>query len=793
MLHADGEADDRSSVIDDSAESADPESASTSESETESEDAAESADEVSDEALSELSDTLAAVSDPDDREGNDSADTGQAGDSKQPDTEPNRPGNRLTLIIATIVAVALVVCGGLFATYRAGIWGRKTIPTAEEIQPQTGKRITADEVAKQLNDRGIKTTINRVYSGKDSGTFIGFDGVQYGESVKPSQTVTVNESMGPGVPKGTVGQSADKVTGTLKSMGAKVRYKQVVVSDTSAHKPGTVIATSPADGSALTDDYDNTIDVGVAVEGNGVGYDLFGMDKDRAKAELESKGYVVTLKPKFSSKAHLGKIMASNPMLGSSVPSGGEITLYYGVDASQVKTMFTQTLEGHKLIINKPSFLDGRFCKADSTGSGLSNDCFVLATSQEDGYLYGVFPESSGHKTLGGPADSGEYNNDIGFDYSVRSDWLTVSRDFQALGKAPGAVDDGLLINGKTGAFELFPIASAEGDVYCGDEAVGDSGGVSCVNGKRVFDPTMLSAPTGLVRKMNDFFLYVPVGADLKAVEDSGYFDASALAKARKQQAVDSDRPFIVMRDKSLYDKSQTETAYASNAAPNPFLPADPRVPGTDTSLKMKPAPSNETVYYLDEDYYRLDWSSLADANVAGADSSAKTSAPSDSQSGGGSPSSGADAASAKIFAELAGAQYAFSPSADGSMYSLMTLKSDGSFSGTTYVADLSGGDSVASAPRKEYPFSGRFASATAGKNGTYVLQCDTSSLKTEDSGESGLKPCGKFTAYPSGTSISTLDTAVRLTLQTRGEADGPKDWLLVNEDAAGIYERTQR
>ncbi|WP_240541885.1 PASTA domain-containing protein [Bifidobacterium simiarum] len=725
------------------------------------------------------------------------------------------------IIIAAIAAAALVIGGGLFATYRAGVWGRKTIPTAQEINeitPRSGKKITAADVAKQLNDRGIDTTITKVYSGKASGTFVGFDGVRYGESIKPTQTVTVTESMGPGVPKGTVGQQAAKVSATLKSMGAKVKYKQVIVTDTSKQKPGTVVATLPSDGSALTDDYDNTIEVGVAVEGDGVGYDLFGMDKNKAGETLSAKGYTVTLKPKFSSRAHLGKIIDADPAFGSTKPADGNVTLYYGVDASQTKTMFTQTLEGHKLVVNKPSFLDGRFCKAadgaasgsdSSAGSGsssdsgssaapvLSNDCFVLATSQDDGYLYSVFPESSGHKTLGGLVDT----EDSGIDDGVRSDMLTASRDFQALGEAPGTVDDGLLINGNTGAFELFPLASAEGDVYCGDAAVGDSGGVSCVNGQRVFDPTMLSKPTGLTRKMNDFFLYVPVNADLKAVEDSGYFDASALAKAKKQQAVNADRPFIVMRDKSLYDKSQTEIAYTSNADPNPFLPADPRVPNSSgTSLKMKPAPSNSAVYYLDEDYYALDWDSLADATVAGTSDDAGTSGTDDSADGQADDDSDdqADAESTKLFAELAGSQYSYSPSADGSMYSLMTLKSDGTFSGTTYAADLSGGDSVADAPRKQYPFSGRFSSAERKSDGSIELDCDASALKVTDEGESGLKVCDEFIAYPAGTSLDSFDTSVQWALQIRGESkSGPKDWLLVNVSqgagSGGVYERTQK
>ncbi|MBW3088555.1 PASTA domain-containing protein [Bifidobacterium sp. 82T24] len=673
---------------------------------------------------------------------------------------------QIILTIAAVVAIALIATGGMFLTHRAGLWGAKTIPDVSAIKPADGKKLTANIVAQQLNDQGITTEVKKVYSGKDVGTFAGLDGVKTGDRISAGQTVTVNESMGPGVPQGTVGKTATDIVATLKTMDVPVRYKQVVVNDTTKTKPGTVIATYPNDGAPVVDTKTG-ISVGVATKGDGIGYDIIGTDKNQAKSTLESKGYSVTLQPKFSSKQYVGKIAGSNPAPGTPLESGDSVTLYYGIDASQTTTVFTKTMDGQKVMANPGDFMTGTYCKSDNT-TCITLDMEKLNSGSEYSYLFNAA------------------------DNDGQSRMLTASRSYQSYGMPPSdSSNAGLLINGKTGTFELFPLSSVMGDLYCGSEPMGDSPGVSCVNGTKVTGST--SPSSGLVRRMDAFYLYFPVGADVNAVESSGYFDADALAKARKQKAVDTSRPFIVVRDKSLYDKSETEISNASQSDPNPFMPADPNAGKTAKTVKMKPAPSDGTVYYLSEGGDTIDWDSLTDADVKGAgDSTGST-----------SDSSGADAASKKIFAELAGSEYTFAASGDGSLYSLMTLKSDGTFSGTTYAADLSDSKySVATAPRKELKFSGRFSSAAKGSGGTYTLQCDAGALKTVDGThaiQAGFDPCGKFTAYPAGTSYDTFGTGVQSVLLNRGESEsGPKDWIIVNQGIAddsipGTYERTKK
>ena len=103
----------------------------------------------------------------------------------------------------------------------------------------------------------------------------------------------------------------------------------------------------------------------------------------------------------------------------------------------------------------------------------------------------------------------------------------------------------------------------------------------------------------------------MPVGADLNKLESDGYFDADALAAAKKQKAVNTTKPFLIYRDPKLYDKT-TRT-----------WPITPPTRSCRTTLrrsksdivKMKPAPSDDTVYYLTVSI-DLDWGELPDADV---------------------------------------------------------------------------------------------------------------------------------------------------------------------------------
>ncbi len=141
-----------------------------------------------------------------------------------------------------------------------------------------------------------------------------------------------------------MGKQATKVVSTFKTMGVPVHYKQVPVSDTKKKPIGSVVATYPAEGQALSDgDKDDGIYIGVATKSDGgaISIDIVGRDVDTVKSELESQGHDVTLVPRLASKKFVGKVSGSDPMPGSTVAEGDAVTLYYGIDASGVKDAYT--------------------------------------------------------------------------------------------------------------------------------------------------------------------------------------------------------------------------------------------------------------------------------------------------------------------------------------------------------------------------------------------------------------------------------------------------------------------
>ena len=92
---------------------------------------------------------------------------------------------RAPLIVGIVLAV-LVVVGGLaaFFTYRNEVWGGKTLPdpasVASEVKDADGGKssvVKAKDVTAALEAKGLKTRTEKVFSGADSGTFVGCRGV----------------------------------------------------------------------------------------------------------------------------------------------------------------------------------------------------------------------------------------------------------------------------------------------------------------------------------------------------------------------------------------------------------------------------------------------------------------------------------------------------------------------------------------------------------------------------------------------------------------------------------------
>ncbi|PWG60215.1 hypothetical protein DF200_03140 [Bifidobacterium catulorum] len=687
---------------------------------------------------------------------------------------PARRIGRIPLIpcIAAIIAVVLVITGGgLFLTHRAGLWGQRTLPTTEELQSSSGQRLTANIVADQLRDQGVKTKVDKVYSGKKAGEFAGYGNARAGERIDAGRTVTVNESMGPGVPKGTVGRKAADVVTMLRAMNVPVTFRQMPVSDTKRYPTGTVVTTWPTEGSPVAD-RKTGIQVAVAMTGQAdIPYDFIGMDKDTARKTLEANYYRVTMKPRFSSKRYLGKIVDSEPKPGVFRPAGYRVTLYYGVDASQRDAVVGQPIDnnGENLgtAMTNVAGLSGKYC----TDGG---DCVTLTPDGTSGWGSTLVTDQqlkNGEWTI---PDSSE-------GVMPFEDGLSLCPFSQEdTGCIPNSADskgylDGFLINGNTGAMELH---SGSGLPYCGTHVFIDENPSYCINGQitsvdDIENYDSKKAVKELVYKPKEFFVVMPVGANLAKLKASGYFSGDS------DYHPDDDRPYLIRRDNAAYQPVKAYAADGLHRKPNPYMPGTGRT-------AFKQAPNEKNVYYLVEDGGALDWDDLKTMRVQ--PSHASDNAKTESQ---------------QAFATLAGT-YKYQPSVDGAFTLQLTLKSDGSFTGRGRSIrgwpDGHGG----TLPQTDAPFNGRFASAIQNDDGTYTLQCDAKSFTTKvDRKQLGFETCGRFVAYPSGTrAVEALsydngnnpqkDTSSSYEAQTGRNRF--TDWTIVNKGDGksdfGVYER---
>lgn len=210
--------------------------------------------------------------------------------------QPSAKRPRMKLI-AAIIAVLVVLAGtGFGLAARKLEWiGPRTVPTV--------RYRTAAEVSRELETKGFLVKKKQMFNALGKGKCLGLVGVKAGDRLPKGTTVTVIESMGPGVPEGTVGSEPSKAETALLKMGVKVVEHEVV-----SEHPGKVAVTMPADGEPVRDT-DDGIHIGVGITGDGIPVEIAGMDKDEAKTKLQQQGFDVTLKPRFSSRKNLGKIV----------------------------------------------------------------------------------------------------------------------------------------------------------------------------------------------------------------------------------------------------------------------------------------------------------------------------------------------------------------------------------------------------------------------------------------------------------------------------------------------------
>ncbi|KAB8292037.1 PASTA domain-containing protein [Bifidobacterium avesanii] len=534
----------------------------------------------------------------------------QAASQPTPKPKPKKKGGKGGKIVAIVMTVVLLLIAAIgataYLTWRQGLWGGAILPQESSFTVQAGQQLTADVVADQLKSKGVKVEKQQIFSGKPKGGFVGYEGMQPGDRVQKDQTVTVQESAGPGVPDDVIGKQATDIAAEMSDMGVPVEYKQVVMSDQSQAPEGSVVVTSPQAGQPVEDSQkDKGISIGVATKGDGLGWDVIGQDADSVQSDLESQGYTVTVDKKLASSKYEGKVVDASPKPGSELSHGQSITLYEGVGADDLNDLIVSQIGGYETLYYSDA-IAGTYCKA--TVSDPSKDCMTFATDGGDQGLGGTaLYQTWGTEAASSPSeddatsqcfatnggdigrctidDDGSY----GFDVTYGAENRLAAHDW-------GAFDFG---KGGEGA-------------QCGSTTI-SAWFQSCSNGTASYSANGMGAGPfdGATYEMHDFFLYVAAGADLDSIESSGYFDADALAKAKGEKAADNDRPFILYRDPSLYDSTSVPVT-KDNATDNPFVPSS-----TDTNdVKFKPAPTDANAYYLVEDV-QPDWDDLPDADVS--------------------------------------------------------------------------------------------------------------------------------------------------------------------------------
>ncbi|WP_245834804.1 PASTA domain-containing protein [Pseudoscardovia radai] len=551
-------------------------------------------------------------------------------------------GHKTRRIVAAILVVVLVLVAGTatFLGMRGMLpWQSVPVPSLDQLAGKQGATVdslTADQVEQELRSEGFQTTRSQQYSGKSAGAFLAFSNVSEGQQLRHGGLIDIVESLGPGVPSGTVGTQAADSKQTLAGMNVPVTYRAVVTSvpgssfssagtdsgstgtdagstDPSAATPGTVVATYPADGQPVTDT-DKGITVAVATQSDtGIPVDYYGQDPDAVEADLESRGYTVTRKAKFGTKANVGKVVASDPALGTAAAAGTSVTLYYGVDSQTVATDRDKALASSdpaRAIYANTMKAAGLYCKTDGSG------CITLTQACPDSdYCF---------------LTSSQLDPDSNYGYPIGLDPCYIAQgtcmgDLKATGAGTDKAaswDDSPLLFGDTGTFELVSSRQiAYG--YCGTD--GDwkywkretmSGGDSwqvCVNGQvqdyhSLADGQNADTVDDPGYQMDDaWYVYVPVGADIKAVEDMGYFDTDAMSQAASQGEPDSDTPYLIARDPSLYTDQQRRQykhdVFPDLASVDMTTNVNPSIAflGNHARYAVKPAPSAQSAYYLVE------------------------------------------------------------------------------------------------------------------------------------------------------------------------------------------------
>ncbi|PLS27929.1 hypothetical protein CGZ88_0091 [Bifidobacterium anseris] len=532
-----------------------------------------------------------------------------------------RNPRKLPLTIIAMVAVVLLVITGFVVTYNLHLWGSHAVPyfSADDESP------SADDVLARLQGDRFNAKKRQEFSKEKRGAYLRLDGVQEGERIERTQEITVVESLGPGVPEGTIGEDEGTATEILSDMGVPVT-KYTMVSD----DPGKVVATFPQDGHALeerdgtaktsatktdtgeADGTDTGTNVGeaapdspdgikfaVGVKGDGVPVEVYGVAQAEAERLLRSRGFEVGVKLVPADRDMIGKVVRTEPQIGKE-SAASRATMYIGANAKDLRASMMITADGveeselyHGKTPSDLSTLIGQWC----TDAG---DCVELAPT--DSTNEGTQPvRYLQMKRDGEHVGAERLDNLPGVHYMPDYD---VDKPEGAFRYQLGTGSTGVLDIYDTNQLALCGTQPRNGVGWYCDHGTPKSWEESDDDGRQHKD-------SGLVYRMSDYLIVVPVDADIASVSRSGYFVQSD----EKTGQADADRPYLLIRDPRLYDADDREVSALSMdggmAVVNPFIPTESGSP----KMKFAPAPSAESAYYLVQPS-PFDWTAMGEGEA---------------------------------------------------------------------------------------------------------------------------------------------------------------------------------
>ena len=237
-------------------------------------------------------------------------------------TYAKKRSNKALITVLTLLALALVVGGILFAATKfGGEQGTVAVPDT------TGEKVATAE-AELRAAKLVPARKNVPDATKAAGTVLSSDPAA-GKKVKQNSTVTLTVSAGSGnvtIPTDVVGKSKDEATNELKFLGFNV-IPTTQASDSVAD--GDVISTNPPAGTGVPKGSTVTLTVSSGKAPLTIPTDLKGQTQDAAVQALLQQGFSdVRPTNEPSDSVPVGSVTRTDPPGGTKISPSATITLY---------------------------------------------------------------------------------------------------------------------------------------------------------------------------------------------------------------------------------------------------------------------------------------------------------------------------------------------------------------------------------------------------------------------------------------------------------------------------------